>query len=229
MGLDLGRALADNAALPRYTQSASGPDRQLIDDMSNLITLRRDIHFLFDSRRFTFVPKQNAKTCCLVLHVLSLDTDFINSELVPTYHNRSPAPLTGISIQHLFARFAWSLFSEPIMPFFKGMVEYRVLLFDPETAETKEAKLRATDIRSNLTIFDAPSRSRSVSPRKRQRDSSAQDKYSEALEEDDAEEEEEDWQPRGRRRKRRCDHYIGDDTGLGEFRSSSAARSVAVQ
>lgn len=180
MGLDLRRALADNAALPRYTQSASGLDRQLIDDMSNLVTLRRDIRFLFDSRRFTFVPKQNAKTCCLVLHVLSLDTDFINSELVPMYHNLSPGPLMGISIQHLFARFAWSLFSEPIMPFLKGMAEYRVLLFDPEMDEAKEAKLRATEIRSNLTIFDAPLRSRSASPRKRQRDSSAQDDYSEA-------------------------------------------------
>jgi hypothetical protein len=216
--------------MPRYTRSASGPDRQFIDDVRNLITLRRDIHFLFDNRRFTLVPKRDAadKTC-LVLHVFSLDIDYITSELVPTYHNRSPAPLTGISIQHLFARFAWSLFSEPIMPFFKGMAEYSVLLFDPETDETKEAKLRATEIRSNLTIFDAPWGSRSVSPRKRQRDSSAQDDYSEAPEEDDIEEEEEDWQPRGRLRKRRCDHYIGDNTGLREFRRSSAARSVTVQ
>lgn len=114
------------------------------------------------------------------------------------------------------------------MSFFKGMAEYSVLLFNPETDETREAKLRATEIRSKLTIFDAPLRSRSASPKKRQRDSSAQDDYSEALEED-AEEEEEDLKPRGRRRKRSRDHCIGDDAGLAEFRNGSAARSVAVQ
>ncbi|CAH0023485.1 unnamed protein product [Clonostachys rhizophaga] len=152
--------------MDRY--GASGSDPQPIDDPSNLITLRRDLRHLFETRRFTLVPKRDIpdKARRLALYVFSPDD---NNEVVPLYHNRSPAPLSGIAIEHVFARFAWTIFSGQTVRFFKGMAEYAVLLFDPKTDEIKEAKLRALDVRTQIKIFDAFPKSCSASPRKRQR------------------------------------------------------------
>ncbi|KAK7217687.1 hypothetical protein V2G26_005690 [Clonostachys chloroleuca] len=211
--------------LPRY--GASGSDPQPIDDPSNLITLRRDLHHLFDTRRFTFVPKRDVanKVRCLTLHVFSPDD---NNELIPLYHNRSPAPLLGISIEDAFARFAWTISSDQTVRFFKGMAEYAVLLFDPKTDEIKEAKLRALEVRTQVKIFDAFPKSRSASPKKRQRDPSAQDDEFWVVEEEDDASISSSWEPpRGRRRKRSWDYFVGDTTPelVQSFLSTDSDRS----
>ncbi|MBE3045782.1 hypothetical protein IMZ48_25210 [Candidatus Bathyarchaeota archaeon] len=49
------------------------------------------------------------------------------------YHNHPVQLITEIAPELLFARFAWALFTDENMPFFKDAHEYAVLLFDSET------------------------------------------------------------------------------------------------
>ncbi|KAG9250630.1 uncharacterized protein F5Z01DRAFT_349628 [Emericellopsis atlantica] len=181
----------------------SGSETRPTEDPTNLITLRRDIHYLFDTRRFTFVPKQDTarQEWSLALHVFAPDE---NPDLIPLYHNRSPAPLSGISIEHVFARFAWTIFSEKTLRFFKGVAEYVVLLFDPQAGKVIETKLRSPEVRMSLKIFS--SSSRTPSPKKRPRDQSAEDDQFWGEERDDVSVAS-DWDPpRGRRRERSWDY-----------------------
>ncbi|RMD42653.1 hypothetical protein DV735_g2518, partial [Chaetothyriales sp. CBS 134920] len=106
--------------MDRYVKS--GSETQPTEDPTNLIALRRDLHYLFDARYFTLVPKQDTagQGAVLTLHVFSPDN---NPDLVSLYHNRSLAPLSGISIQHVFARFAWTIFSDKTLRFFKGVAD----------------------------------------------------------------------------------------------------------
>ncbi|KAI9899675.1 hypothetical protein N3K66_006136 [Trichothecium roseum] len=108
--------------MTRYCSEESEPHP--IDDKCNLVALRKDLHFLFDQRRFTFVPKYAIGDAepQLVIHVLSPKT---STELIDLYHNRIPQVLTGISIEMVFARFAWSIFADERMPFFRGATANR--------------------------------------------------------------------------------------------------------
>ncbi|KAH8672172.1 hypothetical protein BGZ61DRAFT_536831 [Ilyonectria robusta] len=188
----------------------SGSETQPTEDATNLITLRRDLHYLFDTRRFTFVPKQDTanQAWSLALHVFSPDD---NPDLIPLYHNRSPARLSGISVEHVFARFAWTIFSDKTMRFFKGVAEYAVLLFDPQAGKMTEARLRSPEVRMALQVFG--SSSRTPSPKKRPRDQSVDD-YDFLVEDQDDDDVSvaSDWEPpRGRRRKRSWE-FFDDDT-----------------
>ncbi|KAH7132824.1 hypothetical protein EDB81DRAFT_659702 [Dactylonectria macrodidyma] len=192
--------------MDRYVKSVS--ETQPTEDPTNLITLRRDLHYLFDTRRFTFVPKQDttSQVSSLALHVFAPDD---NPDLIPLYHNRSPAPLSGISVEHVFARFAWTIFSDKTLRFFKGVTEYAVLLFDPQAGKMIEAKLRSPEVRTSLQIFR--SSSRTPSPKKRQRDQSVEDhEFLAETDEDDVSVASEWGPPRGRRRKRSRDYFKSD-------------------
>lgn len=116
-----------------------------------------------DTGRLALVPRVRGNRPRLELYVFCPNE---HVELVPKYHELPPQQLSGISIECILARFALTVFSPPIMPFFKGMAEYAVCLFDPETGRWKEAQLRASEVRTKVQIFDR-SRSRSVSPRKK--------------------------------------------------------------
>ncbi|KAL6354002.1 hypothetical protein LRP88_12633 [Fusarium phalaenopsidis] len=192
--------------MDQYVKSSS--ETQPTEDPSNLITLRRDLHYLFDTRRFTFVPKHDTASqgWSLALHVFSPDD---NPDLIPLYHNRSPAPLSGISIEHVFARFAWTIFSDKTLRFFKGVAEYAVFLFDPQAGKMIETKLRSPEVRMSLKIFG--SSSRTPSPKKRPRDRSMEDDQFWADEVEDDVSVASDWEPpRGRRRKRSWDYFNSD-------------------
>ncbi|KAM0272853.1 hypothetical protein ACHAQH_008567 [Verticillium albo-atrum] len=186
----------------------SGSETQPTEDPTNLLTLRRDLHYLFDTRRFTFVPKQAAagREASLALHVFSPDD---NPDLIPLYHDRSPAPLSGISIEHVFARFAWTVFSDKTLRFFKGVAEYAVLLFDPQAGKRIETKLRSPEVRMALKIFG--SSSRTPSPKKRPRDRSVGDDQFYPEKEEDEVSVASDWEPmRGRRRNCSWDCFDSD-------------------
>ncbi|KAK3935961.1 hypothetical protein QBC46DRAFT_346059 [Diplogelasinospora grovesii] len=79
------------------------------------LELADDFH-IFDARRFTFVPKRfgacTSESAELVTHVLLPSG---SPELVGLYHNRSPQPLRGISVECLFARFAYGR-AYPLFP-----------------------------------------------------------------------------------------------------------------
>ena len=85
-----------------------------------------------------------------------------STELIDLYHNRVPQALAGISIEMIFARFAWSIFADEHISFFNGMVEYAVRLFNVGTGQTEVSKLYAPQIRSRSKLFDSYPRSRST-------------------------------------------------------------------
>ncbi|KAK3904798.1 hypothetical protein C8A05DRAFT_13369 [Staphylotrichum tortipilum] len=149
-----------------------------INDENNLIVLRRDIHYLFDSRRFTLIPKRfitdPVGSLQLVSHVLIPSG---SPELVGLYHNRSPQSIRGISLECLFARFAWSLFTDEHVPFFGSGLKYAVRLWSEEKNEAEIQTLRGHDIGSRTQVFDSTTRSqsRSISPRKRPRPTQGND------------------------------------------------------
>ncbi|KAI0535596.1 hypothetical protein GGR58DRAFT_438614 [Xylaria digitata] len=191
-----------------------------IDDDANMLTLRRDIHFIFDQRQLAIVPKVNSQattqslpggqqyiTCnqtiplsvlqspsatrpiCSdrltypVIHVLLPDR---HNELRSLYHNRllqpSLVPAFDIAPEFLFARFAWTILSDEFYRLLKShLLQYRVLIFDPETGERQEQDMRRQALDQKVHLFPRGSRSRNVSPRKR-RIGSAEDEVDDSNE-----------------------------------------------
>lgn len=144
-----------------------------IDDERNLLLLRRDLHYLMDQRRFALIPKVTSadNPPKLAVHILLTGE---SAELVRLYHSRAPQTITGIPVQLLLARFAWSIFTDTILTFFKGSQEYAVLAFNLESGKHVTKRLSSPYIRSISSLFGPYSRSRSVSPRKRNVDEIAQ-------------------------------------------------------
>ena len=145
-----------------------------INDDKNIVLLRKDVHHLFGTRRFAFVPKSFGPTTTtttpprlaqLVTHVLLPSG---SPELIGLYHNRLTQPLCGISVECLFARFAWSIFTDEHIPFFQSDVECTVILWNSAKGETETRTMKGLDVRSIAQIFESTrSQSRSISPNKR--------------------------------------------------------------
>lgn len=171
-----------------------------IDDDSNLILLRSDIHSLFDKRRFTVAPKTSSDSLPnIVLHVLLPN---MHSELHTLYHNRRlHGAANGISIEFLFARFAWSILCAEMYPFLKGPCVYAVKLFDLKAGEQTLKDLQRDDIAKSAHIFSRLAYSRSVSSQKRKAGNAD---FYEAYEGDSDDYEEE--RTRGRRKSRSLDY-----------------------
>ncbi|TGJ80902.1 hypothetical protein E0Z10_g7853 [Xylaria hypoxylon] len=177
-----------------------------VDDEANLLTLRADIHTLFDQHRFAFVPKtEDARivhnphiaddtqplSAPLVVHALLPRN---NLEISQYYHNRPLQSLVGIKVQFLFARFALSILGDELYIFFNsGPQKYTVRLYDKEKGEQYTDQLDGVTIRDRSQIFySSSSRTRSVSPEKRKAPSAHQ---------------EDDFTERGRARYRSPDYY----------------------
>jgi hypothetical protein len=110
------QAWFDDNAMFQYT-NLSRVDIDGIDDSLNGILLRSDVHTLFDQRRFALVPKPSCDVTdrlSLVAHVL---IPGVSSQLIQLYHNVATQELTGVAMEFLFARFAWTIF-----PFIKGFL-----------------------------------------------------------------------------------------------------------
>ncbi|OAA66551.1 hypothetical protein SPI_01127 [Niveomyces insectorum RCEF 264] len=142
-----------------------------INDDKNILVLRKDIHHLFNTRRFTFVPKRFSTSASeaakLVTHVLLPSG---SPELIGLYHNRLPQPIYGISVECLLARFAWSIFTDEHIPFFQSDSEYTVLLWNNIKGEAETRTLKGLDVGSITRIFESTrTQSRSVNPKKRSR------------------------------------------------------------
>ncbi|KAK4044729.1 hypothetical protein C8A01DRAFT_31227 [Parachaetomium inaequale] len=144
-----------------------------INDERNLVILRGDLHHLLDTRRFTFVAKSvatqplspHSPTVQLALHVMLPSR---SDQLPSLYHNRAlQHPVRGLAVEFLFARFAWTLFTDENMPFLNGFAKHSVLLFDPSEGRVDEETLRSAEVRKHAKLFESYSCSRSVSPRKR--------------------------------------------------------------
>ncbi|KAL7947354.1 hypothetical protein V8C42DRAFT_284470 [Trichoderma barbatum] len=148
----------------------------------------------------------------------------ISVELAHLYHNRRLQPLKAISSELLFARFAWSILTDEIYPFWSSDGVFTVQVYDTEAGQYTIKDLRATQIKELASLFSPSSRSRSVSPRKRRFNQDPAD-YDGHNEDGSEEEEEEEWHgiARGRRRKRSWDYE--SVPGLATSFTTSAATS----
>ncbi|KAK4118488.1 hypothetical protein N657DRAFT_713916 [Parathielavia appendiculata] len=114
-------------------------------------------------------PSDSAHACLnlpnFVTHVLLPSG---SPDHVGIYHNRSTQLIRGISVECLFARFAWSLFTDEQMLFFLSDLKYVVCLWDKTRGETETITLRGLPVKSSAQVFESTrSQSRSVSPKKR--------------------------------------------------------------
>ncbi|KAK3364145.1 hypothetical protein B0T25DRAFT_620390 [Lasiosphaeria hispida] len=88
-----------------YSSRPSIPTAISVDDPRNVLLLRSDLHHLFDQGRFVLVPKEGI----WVVHILS---GLPEEELAALYHNVCLQPLSGLSVEFLFARFAWTVLAQ---------------------------------------------------------------------------------------------------------------------
>lgn len=93
-----------------------------LDDVSNALLLRADLHLAFDRSHIALVPKPATDgSMRLVAHLLDC-----SPELEHLHHNRELHP-TAVSVDMLYARFAWSIFTL-LDPFLKCQVPRRLTL-----------------------------------------------------------------------------------------------------
>lgn len=198
-----------------------------IDDDNNMLVLRKDLHHLFDNRRFTLVPKRfstdSSRPVELVVHVL---LPAGSPQLQGLYHNRTPQPIRGLSVECLFARFAWSLFADEHIRFFGSGLDYAVRLWDDSKGESRTQTMTGMDIRLVAKLFASTSRShsRSISPKKRSLSTQARDDVYGDWSNGEPNYRDVDELPRGRRRKRSLDSLTVDAGQVPSLSSSFNSR-----
>ncbi|KLU90702.1 hypothetical protein MAPG_10554 [Magnaporthiopsis poae ATCC 64411] len=181
-----------------------------VNDVQNFVVLRRDLHHLLDTRRLFFNAKATSPSdttsaaACLVVQVTGT---YSSADLVAMYHNRALQPsVRGVPVELLFARLAWTLFTDTHMPFFIGRERYTTLLFDSEAKTYMvHENMSGEDVRARASVFPA-FKTRSMSPKKRSRGpEEVDDGDTEVEEEEEEEEDEEEEVPRrGRTMMRTC-------------------------
>ena len=162
-----------------------------INGPANLITLRADLHRVFDERHFCHVPKvgsvgdgeeadtgNGAATVAgrpqppppqLVLHVF---TSTPSGQLPTLWHNRAVHPIPAtVAVQCLFTRFAWTVLSPRVFDLFlpSTPVPRRLLLWSREKGEWE------TETASPEMCRTMWKNARSRSPRKRSAPTSVDD------------------------------------------------------
>ncbi|KAJ9633805.1 hypothetical protein H2199_009218 [Coniosporium tulheliwenetii] len=130
----------------------------VVDDISNVIALRSDIHTTFDDRKFVIAPKKGQ----WVVHFTDLTSD-----LGRLYHNTPLGLHQDVSSKCLLVRFAWAIFPSVMKFLATGagrMVRMRITVEDEFREVTR--KMGTDEARSTF----ATTRGRSVSPKKRKGD-----------------------------------------------------------
>lgn len=89
-------------AMTQYNKSYTKSPACTTDDMSNMVSLRKDIHTAFDRERLFVVA---AKEGSWMVHFLDGSED-----LCPLYHNMKANLSHDIAPEHLLTRFAWAIF-----------------------------------------------------------------------------------------------------------------------
>ena len=147
--------------MQRYIHDVRRSGLGAINDISNVMLLRSDLHTAFDQAKLVFVPKRSlAAGDSFVTHLLASST-----ELRRLYHNTKLHPITGISHEFLLARFAWSIF-----PLLEGFLHDGVPreLLSVSLGEYKKPYLASAE-ECKLFTKHTKLRSRSTSPKKRTR------------------------------------------------------------
>lgn len=164
-------------------------DSEPTNNPRNSFLLRSDVHTLFDARKFAIVPKCSVpgKKPSLVIHTWVNEA---TSEAVQLYHNVALQPLSGIAVELIFARLAWTLFRLSTI-FLNGGVE-RILTVRDEQGYTTRS---FSDTQCKDMVNEA--RMRSISRRKRKLDAPE-----DVLEEASEDRFESESEKRGRKRRR---------------------------
>ncbi|KAK3364266.1 hypothetical protein B0T25DRAFT_529681 [Lasiosphaeria hispida] len=152
--------------LSRYL-SLDPYSQKTINASENSIRFRQDMHTVSDEKVFAMVPKfgwdgtTRASRPSLVTHIFNPAPDpYFNMR----YHNVELLPVR-CSVECLFARFAYTVFSPFSAAFFAScQTSRRVRVYDPSTGTFTETRNR-----EQAMALYAASQSRSASPRKRSR------------------------------------------------------------
>ncbi|KAI0885050.1 uncharacterized protein GGS22DRAFT_137827 [Annulohypoxylon maeteangense] len=116
------------------------------DAPGNKIFIRKDIHFLWDQNHLTMLPKLDSSPDTpeyrLTTHVLhppgkSADSDM---EILALYQNIPCLPLRKVPIEFLFARFAWSIFTNFVIMLFNDDDDEGVYSISLRTPNGRVAK-----------------------------------------------------------------------------------------
>ncbi|KAI8963049.1 hypothetical protein F5Y11DRAFT_169314 [Daldinia sp. FL1419] len=159
--------------------------KPVIDDIGNLFALRSDVHWQFDQKHFTAMPKLVDGEHKLVAHMLQKNMKFFHEQRY-LFHNRPFQQLNDIPIEFLFARFAWSIFNGSTIPFFetKGYpfkVRYRPKAGSEKRGSGDPVQLIVKTISSIMALPSLREGSSSSSKQKR-----AQNDVTEEQHDDDA-------------------------------------------
>lgn len=89
------------------SMSRYGVDMHNVNDSSNILRLRADIHRCFDARKFSMVPKASSSSrgMAYVVHVFQANMGDFSS----LYNNMRLQYLGHISREFIFSRFAWTI------------------------------------------------------------------------------------------------------------------------
>ena len=142
-----------------------------IHDYRNGITLRKDVHAIFDALDICFVPKNSHWTC----HVSSSRP---GQELVDLYHNLCVRIFQDVCLEFLFARFAMTVFRHSY--FMKLSRPGKVSLVYADNYGTLETQEADSDWIKSRQVF-LGLRSRSSTPSKRTRTESQNDEDGEEV------------------------------------------------
>ncbi|OTB17210.1 hypothetical protein K445DRAFT_310577 [Daldinia sp. EC12] len=135
----------------REYASSSTVYNNALDDTSNRLPLRTDVHRFLDRSHLTIAPKPNPKSSptatrsyTLATHVLRPPgkSDQANLEMINFYHNLKVYPLIRIPIEYTFARFAWSFFVDTVLLLFQGKVAKKTKFYISVSEESEETGAR---------------------------------------------------------------------------------------
>jgi hypothetical protein len=102
--------------MSRYNSNPIMRGNQILDDTSNALLLRADLHLQFDALKFFFVPKASPTILGAARDPLIQGPQYVTHLLIPCdelgilYHNTLLGPIDDVSTKFLFSRFAWSIF-----------------------------------------------------------------------------------------------------------------------
>lgn len=132
--------------------------------------LRYDLHLTWDKYSFSLLPKQDVDaTWKWAVHI----NTFSPADLHTVHHNRILPPITGVSSDFLFARFAWDIFPR-LRPFLDSSRTKRWLKIGDEVSNYTPDGIRAICTGQGAHRSLSPGKN-GGSPSKRQREGSQTD------------------------------------------------------
>ncbi|TQV90283.1 HNH endonuclease domain-containing protein [Cordyceps javanica] len=181
-----------------YAARTEASPSNATNDTSNALLLRSDLHQAFDNRQLVLVPKWGA----WAIHVLS---GLPGEELAAVYHNVPPQALSGLAVEYLFARFAWTVLGQTT--FVRAGVARRLVLVG-EDGRSHTSDVSGKECRDGflpaLARSKSRSHSRSHSPKKRTRGDLVKGEWGDSSDSTDGDRDigDFDWGTRGRASKR---------------------------